>query len=110
MMSDFSFVLMPRDRKSIDVRRHKYIDQSVLNSVQLVNTALPLVNIFFSVCPPVSGGVDEVEVPETTAGSQEVFSHQRGATTAAEEQPEQVPAERHDGEQLQEGENPDRGT
>ena len=38
MMSDFSFVLMPRDRKSIDVRRHKYIDQSVLNSVQLVNT------------------------------------------------------------------------
>ena len=39
-MSDFSFVLMPRDRKSIDVRRHKYIDQSVLNinSVQLVNT------------------------------------------------------------------------
>ena len=69
-----------------------------------------LINILFSVCPPVSGGVDEVEVPETTAGSQEVFSHQRGAMAAAEEQSEQVPAERHDGEQLQEGENPDGGT
>ena len=64
-------------------------------------------NLTFSLCPEIPAGVDEVEVPETTAGSPEVFSDQRSADVAAERQTEQVPAERDDGQQLQEGEGED---
>ena len=67
-------------------------------------------NLHFSLGPPLPAGVDEVEVPETPARSQEVFSDQRSADAPAEKQPEQVPAERDDGQQLQEGEGEDWGS
>ena len=57
-------------------------------------------NLHFSLRPPLPAGVDEVEVPETTAGSKEVLSDEHSPDAAAEKQSEQVPTERDDGQQL----------
>ena len=64
-------------------------------------------NLHFSLRSSLPAGVDEVEVPETPARSQEVLSDQRSADAPAEKQLEQVPSERDDGQQLQEGEGED---
>ena len=66
-------------------------------------------NLNSSLRPPLPAGVDAVEVPATTARSEEVLSDQRSPDAAEQKQTEQVPPERHDGQQLQEGESPDRG-
>ena len=64
-------------------------------------------NLSFSLSPEIPAGVDEVEVPETTARSPEVFSDQRSPDAAEQKQTEQVPPERDDGQQLQEREGAD---
>ena len=64
-------------------------------------------NLNSSLRPPLPAGVDAVEVPATTARSEEVLSDQRSADAAEQKQTEQVPPERDDGQQLQEGESPD---
>ena len=67
-------------------------------------------NITFSLCSPLPGTVDETEISETPAGSEEVFSDPGGPETAAEGQPEQVQAQSDDGQQQQEGEDEDGGS
>ena len=71
-----------------------------VNSVSSTSPPCQHNNTHFSFRPPLPGRVDEVEVPEATAGSEEVFFDERGETPPAENQTQQVQAQRHDGEQL----------